>query len=183
LKSVQGPYGSVTETKQSTYNSAERVFSIQSGPNIGLDQSLSYSICEEVKSETSTRKDDVQSPLKFSLQSCDLNDRTIEKRSKQERNRESAKKCRQKKKEYLCKMEGELKATKQELAICKYELAVLKGNLLSEIEQQYVNLKEGLLGQAKNILEKGADISRLEELLNHFTVHYIIKHRVLIENY
>jgi hypothetical protein len=165
LKDVQGVYGSLAETKQSTYNSSDKVL------NTGLDQSMSYSMYEELKSETSTRKDEAQSPQKFSLQSCGLDDKNIEKKSKQERNRESAKKCRQRKKEYMYKMEAELKAIRQELALCKYELAILKGDLLSGIEQQYVNLKEGLLAQAKNILEEGADASKLEELLNHFNVY------------
>eukprot|EP00826_Nyctotherus_ovalis_P063407 TRINITY_DN929_c0_g1_i4.p1 TRINITY_DN929_c0_g1~~TRINITY_DN929_c0_g1_i4.p1 ORF type:complete len:388 (+),score=122.12 TRINITY_DN929_c0_g1_i4:353-1516(+) len=165
LKSSQVSCGSFQASKLSTDCLTERMYSVQ---NHALGRSLPSSMVEEHKSACLIKKEEEPpTPTKFSLQSCELDDKTLDKKSKQERNRVSAQKCRQKKKEYVFKMESELKTIKEELAICKYELELLRGNLLSRIEQQYVNLNEGLLAQAKRIIDSGTMTPKIDEFVTH----------------
>jgi hypothetical protein len=169
LKDMQSSYGSIQESKPSTDNFTESVFSIKSMPTCMLGQSLPNQVSEELKSESSVIKKE-ETLHKFSLQSYDLDEKVTGKRSKQERNRESAKKCRQRKKEYLMNLENELKTTKEELAACRNELKILKGNVLTKIEEEYNKLKEELLTQAKNIIECGALNVKLDEFVNTISV-------------
>lgn len=165
-----GSFESNKETKHSTGNFTERVFSIQSVPNYMQERSLPNQTPEDLKSEYSMRKEESLNPNKYSLQSNELEEKSI-KRSKQERNRESAKKCRQRKKEYLTKLENELQATKEELAICKNELEVLKGDPLSKVEFQHEKMKAEILEQAKAVMEGGIPAIKLDELLNTLMVY------------
>lgn len=174
----QGSFESNRESKPSTGNFTERVFSIQSVPNYLQEKSLPKQIPEELKSEYSVRKEEESlDPNKCSLQSNELEEKPI-KRSKQERNRESAKKCRQRKKEYLTKLENELQATKEELAICKHELETLRGNPLSKVEFEHEKMKAEILGQAKTTMESGILSTKLDELLNTLIVSCFVNRRL-----
>lgn len=167
-RSSQFYCGSIQASKPSTDCMTERACSAQ---NRMLGRSLPSSMLEDQKTESLLkREEEPPTPKKLSLQSCELDEKTLDKKSKQERNRLSAQKCRLKKKEHVFKMESELKAVKEELAICKYELELLRGNLLSRIEQQYVNLNEGLLAQAKRIIDSSTMTPKLEEFVTHLAV-------------
>jgi len=169
LKDDHNSYESILESKQSTDNFTERVFSIKSVPNCVAGRSLSNKTPEESKCELSTRKQE-EVPHKFSLQSYDLEDKIVDRRSKQERNRESAKKCRQRKKEYIINLENELKTTKEELAVCKNELEILRGNILTNTEQEYNKLKEELLTQARSVIDNKTPTVKLDELVSTLSV-------------
>lgn len=175
LGACQDFFGPKQYSKLSTDISIEKIFSIKSLPNptLGDTKSLPNSTCEGLKGESAslTKKgDDSPSSKKFSLASYYQEEKTCDKKSKQERNRESAKKCRQRKKEYLYRLETELRTVKEELAICKCELEILKGNLLSNVEYHFKTLKEELLSQAKVIIEHGMVTTKLDEILNNLTV-------------
>ncbi len=133
--------------------------------------SLPTPILGQLKSETDSllidgKREDTLDPNKYSLNSFGFDD----KRSKQERNRESAKKCRLRKKEYLSRLEMELKSTKDELIACKRELEILKGEMSCKMENEYTNLKRDILLEAESIIANGIPTSVLAEILGRLRV-------------
>ena len=130
--------------------------------------SLPTPILEQLRSETDSllidgKREDTLDPNKYSFGFDD-------KKSKQERNRESAKKCRLRKKEYVAKLEMELKLTKDELTACKRELEVLKGEMSCKIENEYINLKRDILLEAESIIANGVPTYALAEILGRLRV-------------
>ena len=107
---------------------------------------------------------------KFSLPSCEEFDKAPIKKSKQERNRESAKKCRQRKKEYIANLELKLKTVQEELAVCKYELEIIKGEMTCKLEKRFTDLRRDILSQAKAVINHNLTIPKVDELLNRYIV-------------
>ena len=105
-----------------------------------------------------------------------VRDGSPDKKSKQEKNRDSARKCRQRKKAYIVKLEIELKEVKEELKKCKDELNILKSKGISEIDQQFCQMKEQLLAQAKELLSLGKSATpQLSEILGYLNVRLCFK--------
>ena len=161
ITSFKSSFGIKSDSKPTTDNSIEKIFKIQSIPNLG---SLINPNSEEMKQGENSYKSN------FSLPSSGLDDRNLNKKKKQERNRESAKKCREKKKEYLYQLESELKDVKEELERCKCELELLKNQINSNLENQYNNHRNELLSQAAAILSSGMIIPKLTEILSKLLV-------------
>ena len=98
-------------------------------------------------------------------------------KKKQERNRESAKKCRRRKKEYLIKLETEVRMLRDQLATCRNELenvkssnqkvqVTLKQQMDLNLEQMLLHIKE-LLNSAKT-----AEPQQISNILNTFNVMF-----------
>ena len=152
--------------KYMMYNMSGHIQSLPDGMGEQFTTKISASLCDIKKEDNSPNT------YKYSMPSSSFDERPLEKKSKQERNRESAKKCRQRKKEYLIKLEAELRSVREELALCKHELEVIKGDMFCKIEKEFVSLKKDLLSQAETVINNGLDTSSLDELLSKLTVYY-----------
>ena len=100
-------------------------------------------------------------------------DGLVSKKKKQERNRESAKKCRKRKKEYLIKLEAEIKALRDELAVCKNQLETARLNNEKTLLRQKMSADiDQFLLQAKSMLNSSKPIGsqHFSDLLNTFNV-------------
>lgn len=174
FKIPQGSYGSTQGSKPSadlfSNVSVEKIFSIQNVRDYGAGKSLPASSLGGLKGGFSMRKEP-ETPSKYS---CDLEDRTTDRRSKRERNRDSAKKCRQRKKQFVQALQDEVNSLREELDSCKRELEMLKGSLLSKVEEQFDNLKNEVLTQARKIIDDDIGTPKLDELLNTLVVRHFI---------
>lgn len=100
---------------------------------------------------TTTHQMSVLSPMKrfspelYDLESLDLG--SDKKKAKQERNRISARECRERRKTHIKTMENQIKTLKQELLECKKELSQYKMNKeKEEVGLEILNGVEELLG-------------------------------------
>eukprot|EP01022_Parablepharisma_sp_SALTPOND_P029100 TRINITY_DN72555_c0_g1_i1.p1 TRINITY_DN72555_c0_g1~~TRINITY_DN72555_c0_g1_i1.p1 ORF type:complete len:362 (+),score=27.52 TRINITY_DN72555_c0_g1_i1:934-2019(+) len=148
-------------------SSSNKVFAVQSLPN---------PVLEDIKMHNETTPEamqgDDQSPISKGSPAASYasGDGSAEKKSKQERNRESARKCRQRKKEYMNRLEAELKSVKEELAACKNELAIARANSMQGLNQQFKQMKKQLLDQTKKLMELGKPAAQLNEYLYYLNV-------------
>ncbi len=152
-------------TEDSSNNN--KVFTVQSLPNPVLEVLQPVqpeNLPEEMQQAEDHSPDSKESPSYISGEG------SSDKKSKQERNRESARKCRQRKKEYVSKLEAELKAAKEELAVCKNELAALKAKVSIAAEKGFTELRDQLASQIKKSLEVVKPMPQLAEILYYFNV-------------
>ena len=162
-----GSSGTRLTAAASEDSSGNKIFTVQSLPNPVLE------ILQPVPSDSPSPEGMVESPDSKGSPSHFSGEGSADKRSKQERNRESARKCRQRKKEYVKNLEAELRSVKEELASCKNELAVLKVKTMAECGKRLSEAKEQLIGQLKSMMfEMGCNkpTTPITEMLYYFNV-------------
>ena len=132
---------------------------------------LTYEKLDESKCTTELKTtsviEDCISPKSLMLDKSDI-EGSIE--IKQKRNRESAKRCRQRKKEYIMNLERELREVKKELENCKNELDLLRAGLEVNKENKTCKLKEEIMEKAQVIIDSGNGMPELDQLLQNLIV-------------
>lgn len=115
----------------------------------------------------SKRKNTLGSPI-----SCDIEGENGSKDIKQRRNRESAKKCRARKKEYIQSLEMQLREVKDELADCKIQLEMLKNGIAINLIEEFCKVNGDLLFQARDIIETDVPNFKLNNIVHELAVSF-----------